>query len=95
MGVSEVLSVNQAADWQRYINPDLTTYRRTCNTRPVHPSLVRAALDLIERDETQARKILAHAHKLDPNLDLDPDTDEIETDAESVINQRLAAQQEN
>ncbi|NEO86250.1 MAG: hypothetical protein F6J87_18635 [Spirulina sp. SIO3F2] len=78
--------------WQRYINSNLATYRRTCPKNPVHPTVIQAALDLVAEDEIkQARSILNRVHKLDPNADLYPLSSKIETSPKVAIRKQLAA----
>ncbi|WP_272119399.1 hypothetical protein [Spirulina major] len=79
-----------AKEWERYLDPNLTTYRRTCANLPAHPSVASRALELATSDPKQARNILQHLAKIDPNADLDPTTSEQETKIQVAIDNELA-----
>ena len=88
-----------ADEWQRYINKPLSQYRRTCETLPVHESVPRQAIQLAQREgrknQRLALAILRRVGELQPNLDLNPDTEDIETDPAVVVNQALALNKRN
>jgi tetratricopeptide (TPR) repeat protein len=68
-------------------NPKLTFDSR----QKAGPALVKQAQDLVlEGKHDEAIYKLKEAKTLDPNLDLNPDTEEVETDAEIVANQFAA-----
>jgi hypothetical protein len=83
-----------AEEWQQYINRDLTTYQKTCDELPVHPSLIQEAKILAYTGEKtkikQAISIFKKALELEPEIDLDPDTETRDTDPQLVAN-KLAA----
>jgi len=74
-----------ADEWQRYMNLDLRQYKKTCDNLPVHPSVV---AELAKGGKVkEATAILHRALKLEPDIDLNPDTEEIENDPEAVARQ--------
>ncbi|MEM8639397.1 MAG: hypothetical protein AAGG51_11350 [Cyanobacteria bacterium P01_G01_bin.54] len=80
--------------WQRYIDPNLVNYRRTCPDNPIHPTVIRTALYFVAEDNIrQARAILKRVHYLDPFADLFPDTKEIENNPEIAIQKQKATLQ--
>lgn len=58
------------AEWQEYFPGE--DYRLTCQSNPIHPSILTAAHQLVMRGEIEiARLLLNQAKVLDPNLDID------------------------
>ncbi|MGD1711830.1 WD40 repeat domain-containing protein, partial [Dapis sp. BLCC M172] len=79
-----------AEEWRQYMNSNFDKYERTCNELPVHPSLIAEAKNLAKTGEKEniktAISIFKRAQKLEPEIDLNPDTETIETDPELVAN---------
>ncbi|MGD1805881.1 eIF2A-related protein [Dapis sp. BLCC M126] len=84
-----------AEEWQQYINSSLDTYQRTCDELPVHYTLIAEAKNLAKTGEKEniktAISIFKHAQKLQPEIDLNPDTETIETEPELVANKFAAS----
>ncbi|MGD1704598.1 eIF2A-related protein [Dapis sp. BLCC M229] len=84
-----------AQEWQQYINSSLDTYQRTCDELPVHYSLIAEAKNLAKTGEKEnietAVSILKKARELQPEIDLNPDTETIETEPELVANKFAAS----
>ncbi|MEM8642751.1 MAG: hypothetical protein AAGG51_28615, partial [Cyanobacteria bacterium P01_G01_bin.54] len=89
---TERLSRNLTAqEWERYLDLNLTTYGRTCDNLPAHPSVTSRALELAGSNPDQALTILQHLIQIDPDADLDPATpDTQETEPQVAINNELA-----
>ncbi|MCL2932062.1 MAG: NACHT domain-containing protein, partial [Trichodesmium sp. MAG_R03] len=68
-----------AEEWQQYINTDLTTYQKTCDELPVHPSLILGliaeAKNLAKTGEKpkikEAISLYDQAQKLDSDVEID------------------------
>jgi len=84
-----------AEEWQQYINSSLDKYEITCNELPVHRSLIEEAKNLAETGEKEniktAISIFKRAQELEPEIDLNPDTETIEIDPELVANKFFAS----
>ncbi|MDJ0517631.1 MAG: peptidase C14 [Trichodesmium sp. MO_231.B1] len=84
-----------AEEWRQYINSNFDTYERTCDELPVHRSLIAQAKNLAETGEKEniktAISILKRAQELEPEIDLNYDTETIETDPELVANKFAAS----
>ena len=71
-----------AEEWERYMNLDLDQYHKTCNSLPVHPSVVAKGRELAKEGKIQeATSIFRRVLELEPELDLDPDTKENDPEA--------------
>ena len=73
----------------------METYQKTCDELPVHPSLITKAKNLAKTGEKpkikQAISIFKKALELEPEIDLDPDTETRETDPQLVANKIAAS----
>ena len=59
-------------EWHQFVGVDIP-YQRTCENRPIHPSLFEAAEKLTEEgNKDRAIALLERALELDPNLNLNP-----------------------
>ncbi|NER05988.1 MAG: hypothetical protein F6K17_27060, partial [Okeania sp. SIO3C4] len=77
-----------AEEWQQYMNSSLDQYERTCDRIPVHRSLIAEAKNLAKKAEKEdiktAISILKRALELEPDIDLNPNTETKETDPQLV-----------
>ncbi len=79
-----------AEEWERYMNLDLEQYHKTCDNLPVHPNVLDRGRELAKGGEVkEATAIFRRVLELEPDMDLDPDTKEIDNDPEAVA-RRLA-----
>ena len=59
-------------EWHKFVGVDIP-YKRTCENRPIHPSLFETAEKLAkEGDKESALALLERALELDSDLDLNP-----------------------
>ncbi|MGB3493868.1 MAG: hypothetical protein WBA57_14155 [Elainellaceae cyanobacterium] len=94
--ICDQLQRNLTADeWQRYIG-DLETYRLTCPNASIHPSVLEeVGLILQAKQESpsdadrvkQAQAILKRLQTINPNIDLYPHTEAVETNTKIAIQQ--------
>ena len=83
-----------ADEWERYMNLGLKEYQKTCDSLPVHPSVLAEARDLASGGRVkEAIAIFRRALQLQPDIDLNPDTKEIDNNPEAVAKE-LAIEQE-
>ncbi|MEM9272781.1 MAG: peptidase C14, partial [Cyanobacteria bacterium P01_F01_bin.143] len=72
--------------WHRYFGN--IPYQKTCKNLPIHPSLLREGEKLARSGKIQgAISIYKRAKKLEPGIDLNPDTQAIEQNPRQVANQ--------
>ncbi|NER32629.1 MAG: hypothetical protein F6J93_00865 [Oscillatoria sp. SIO1A7] len=78
-------------EWQSYVNEPLSNYRLTCEALPVYESVLGEAIQLArtgnQKDRQLALNILRRVKELQPDIDLNPETKEVETDPQYVVNQ--------
>ena len=80
-----------ADEWERYMNLDLNKYHKTCDNLPVHPSVLAKGGELAKEGEVkEAVAIFRRALKLQPDIDLNPDTEEIDNNPEAVAREFAA-----
>ena len=90
----ESLIQNLSIDhWEQYIEKE--RYRKTCDNLPLHPDVLPSFLDegsnfAREGKIKEAISLYKEAQKFDPDIDLNPDTDEIETNPKQVANKLFA-----
>jgi len=73
-----------ASEWQAYIG-ELHEYRKTCPNHPIHPSFLEEAKRLASQGQKkEALAIIRKAKILDPDIDLNPDTEAIENEPKAV-----------
>lgn len=74
-----------ADEWEQYLNRPLQQYHKTCSNRAIHPSLLAAAKALAESgDVAGAVPILQTIRSLEPEMDLNPETQALDRDPRSV-----------
>ena len=74
-----------AQEWQRYVNMELHQYEKTCEGLPVHPSVVAEGREFAKRGKVkEATAIFRQALALEADMDLNPETEEIENDPIAV-----------
>ncbi|MEZ4646918.1 MAG: WD40 repeat domain-containing protein [Chloroflexota bacterium] len=60
-------------EWERYLRGTAETYALTCDNRPIHPSFIKRATDLVRAGDTAgAEALLELALQIDSTLDIDP-----------------------
>jgi len=78
-----------ADEWKQHVDPQLKNYRRTCSQYPVHPSVLDEAVKLAKtgnaKDRGTAQAIFQRAKELQPDIDLDPTTETVETDPKAIM----------
>jgi WD40 repeat protein len=83
-----------ASEWMNYLDEDLETYELTCAQKPVHPSVLRRAKEYSESGELEESiSIYRRAKQLQPDIDLDPSTPELERNPRALARQQASAQQ--
>ena len=84
------LSQNLSIDlWQRYIGDQ--PYHKTCDNLPLHPSFLGEGVKLAQEGKIpEAIFIYKRAKKLEPGIDLNPNTENIEQNPRQVANQFFA-----
>ncbi|MEQ8974915.1 MAG: caspase family protein [Coleofasciculus sp. C1-SOL-03] len=82
-----------ASEWQTYIG-ELDQYRKICLNRPIHPSVLTEAKTLVRQgNKKDALAIIRRAKSLDPDIDLNPDTEALDQDPKIVLQQFSALAQ--
>ena len=72
-------------EWQSFIKEPLSKYHLTCSDYPVHPSFLEEGKRLAETNELKAAVIIfRRLQKLNPDIDLNPDTKVIDKDPKAV-----------
>lgn len=80
------LSIN---NWKRYM--DNEPYRKTCNKLPLHPSFLKEGRALAQQGKrSEALSIYKRAKKLEPGIDLIPETETIDQEPKVVVNKFFA-----
>ncbi|NES84387.1 MAG: ATP-binding protein [Moorea sp. SIO2B7] len=76
-----------ADEWLRYMgDKPLSEYNLTCDNLPIHPTVLRVARDKVKDKEIEeAKAIFRRVQKLNPDIDLNPATEKIDTDISKVI----------
>jgi WD40 repeat protein len=70
-------------EWQQYLPNE--PYRKTCPNLPVHPSLTEEGRKLAKEGNIKAAiASFQRVQKLDPNIDLNPETEAIDKDPKAV-----------
>ena len=74
-----------AEEWISYLNSDVSQYGLVCKNLPVHPSVLIAGQNaVIQDDVARGIAIFNRAKLLQPDLDLDPTTLEIDRDPQKT-----------
>ena len=79
-------------EWRTYIGTLLHLYEKTCRKNEIHPSLLEEGIELArEGKEKAALAIFRRAKKLEPDIDLNPETKNfIDKDPKAVVQQLRA-----
>ncbi|MGK7875101.1 MAG: hypothetical protein AB4426_17925 [Xenococcaceae cyanobacterium] len=84
-----------ANEWEQYMDAQLHLYDKPCEKEqqqhPIHPSFLQEGIKLAREGNVKAASVIFRRAKyLDPEIDLNPDTEEVDKDPKTIA-QQLAA----
>ena len=83
-----------AFEWTTYLEKDLDSYELTCKHKPIHPSVLAQSKKYAEAGNIrQAISVYQQLKRLQPDIDLDPSTPELESNPRTLAQQQASTQQ--